>query len=65
MMGAILAQTPPLCIIDLEHLLDLRNPSGDLADIEHFVHQLRPILVDGDGEINSPSHAPIFLRLRR
>jgi WD domain, G-beta repeat len=51
-IGAILARQDPLCIADLEGLLDLRNSSGDSADIEHFVRRLRVILVAGDGKIN-------------
>jgi trans-aconitate methyltransferase len=40
-MGAIVVQQSPLCIADLEGLLELRNPrSGELADIEHFVRRL-------------------------
>ena len=40
-MGAILVQQSPLCITDLEGLLDLRNPtSHTAADIEHFVRRL-------------------------
>jgi WD40 repeat protein len=52
-MGAIGVQQSPLCIADLEGLLELRNPrSGELADIEHFVQRLRTVLVAGAGEIN-------------
>jgi WD40 repeat protein len=52
-MGAILVQQSPLCIMDLKGLLDLRNPSNKKpADIEHFVRRLRTVLVAGAGEIN-------------
>jgi len=52
-IGAILVQQNPLCIADLEGLLDLRNPrNGVPADIEHFVRRLRTVLVAGAGEIN-------------
>jgi hypothetical protein len=53
-MGAILAQQSPLYIVDIEGLIDLRNPiTHNLADVEHFVHRLRTVLVAGAGEINS------------
>jgi hypothetical protein len=40
-MGAILAQQSPLCIADIEGLLDLRtHVIQTAADIEHFVHRL-------------------------
>jgi hypothetical protein len=40
-MGTILAQQSPLCIADIESLLDLRNPiTHTAADIEHFVCRL-------------------------
>src|SRR5882762_3882390 len=52
-MGAILAQQSPLCIADIEGLLDLQNPTTRTpADIEHFVRRLRTVLVAGAGEIN-------------
>ena len=52
-MGAILVQQSPLCIADIEGLLDLRNPTTHKpADIEHFVRRLRTMLVAGAGEIN-------------
>jgi hypothetical protein len=52
-MGAILVQQSPLCIADLEGLLDLRNPRNKKpADIEHFVRRLRTVLVASAGKIN-------------
>jgi len=52
-MGAILVQQSPLCIADIEGLLNLRNPvTQTAADIEHFVRRLRTVLVAGAGEIN-------------
>jgi len=61
-MGAILAQQSPLCIADIEGLMDLRNPiTHTLADIEHFVHRLQTVLVAGASEINSR----IFPRVHR
>jgi hypothetical protein len=51
-MGAILVQQSPLCIADLEGLLDLRNLKNyKPVDIEHFVRRLRTVLVAGAGEI--------------
>ena len=53
-MGAILVQRSPLCIADLERLLDLRNPkSHKAADIGHFVRRTRTVLIVGVGEINN------------
>jgi WD40 repeat protein len=52
-MGAILVQQGPLCIMDLKGLPDLQNPGNKkLADIEHFVLRLQTVLVAGAGEIN-------------
>jgi WD domain, G-beta repeat/WD40-like Beta Propeller Repeat len=52
-MGAILVQQSPLCIADIEGLLDLQNPvTHKPADVEHFVRRLRTVLVAGAGEIN-------------
>jgi hypothetical protein len=52
-IGAILVQQSPLCIADLEGLLDLRNPRNKKpADIEHFVRRLRTVLVAGVGKIH-------------
>ena len=52
-MGAILVQQSPLCIADIEGLLDLQNPvTHTPVDIEHFVRRLRTVLVAGAGEIN-------------
>ena len=52
-MGAILVQQSPLCIADIEGLLNLQNPvTHTLADVEHFVRRLRTVLVTGAGEIN-------------
>ena len=52
-MGAILVQQSPLCIADIDGLLNLQNPvTHKSADIEHFVRRLRTVLVAGAGEIN-------------
>ena len=52
-MGTILVQQSPLCIADIKGLLNLQNPvTHKLADVEHFVRQLRMVLVAGAGEIN-------------
>jgi hypothetical protein len=51
--GGHLGTTSPLCIADIEGLLDLRNPiTHSAADIKPFVRRLRTVLVAGAGEIN-------------
>jgi hypothetical protein len=52
-MGAILVQRSPLCIADLEGLLDLRNPTGESVDIEHFIRRLRTVMIPSAGEISN------------
>ena len=50
--GGHLGTTSPLCIADIEGLLDLQNPITDSADIEPFIRRLRTVLVAGPIEIN-------------
>ncbi|RDB15677.1 hypothetical protein Hypma_003935 [Hypsizygus marmoreus] len=53
-VGAIAVLQEPLCLSDLESLLNLRRSGGlPPVDIPNFVRRLRTVLVTGVGAINS------------
>jgi WD40 repeat protein len=52
-VGCIVVLREPLCLTEIEDLLDLRqNVSRERVDIKHFVRRLRTVLVAGTGVID-------------
>jgi WD40 repeat protein len=52
-VGCIVVLQEPLCLTEIENLLDLRqNASRERVDIQHLVRRLRTVLVPGTDAIN-------------